>query len=174
MRQHRCSLISVHKHHTAVVVAYGYAHTVCVRVGCEHQVGAHLVSHLQREGKGGRLFRVRRNDSREVAVADILLRNVIYVLEAHLLERLPCYAHACSVERGIDYLQVAVLCHGLRREGQGTDVAQIEFVHVGSHYLYLALHLALGRIELDHGRVSDGIDLGHYVLVHRRGYLSSV
>ena len=103
-----------------------------------------LYCHLE----GGSLLRIRGNHGREVAVAQVLLRHMDYVLEAQAGESLGNEPYAASVQRGVNNLDVAVLGVKLRTEGERKDVAQVALVLGGAHHLNASA--ACRVVELHH------------------------
>ena len=65
-----------------------------------------------------RFFRVRRLDSREIAVIHILLRNMIHVLETEFGQRARNKPYTGTVQRRIYQFDVIVPCDGLGRKRQ--------------------------------------------------------
>ena len=160
--------------HLAFVVADGDAQAVGVRVGGEDEVRAGFIGLREGHGHGRGLLRVRGDDRREVAVADILLGDVDDVLEADAGEGLGHELDAAAVQRGVDDLEVRVAGDGFRGQHQGQLVLQVAFVDLGAHRLDAAGNGAGDRGEADVGRVLDLRDLGDDVLVHGRGDLAAV
>ena len=136
----------------------GDAQAVGVRVGGEDEVRAGLVGLLQGHLHGRGFLRVRGDDRREIAVADILLGNMDDVLEADAGEGLRHELDAAAVQRGVDDLEVRVAGDGFRGQHEGQLVLQVALVDLGAH-------------RLD---VLDLCDLGDDVLVHGRGDLAAV
>ena len=160
--------------HLAFVVADGDAQAVGVRVGGEDEVRAGLVGLRQGHLHGRGLLRVRGDDRREIAVADILLGNMDDVLEADAGEGFRHELDAAAVQRGVDDLEVRVAGDGFRGQHEGQLVLQVALVDLGAHRLDTAGNGAGDRGETDVGRVLDLRDLGDDVLVHGRGDLAAV
>ena len=146
--KHRGSLVTVEKGHIAVIVAYCDSHTVCIRVGCHHNVGIFLLCNLYCHCKGSVLFRIGRSHRGEISVADILLGNVEHVVESEAGQALGYQTHAAAVKRCIYELEILVSCAGLGTESQGQDVLQVLLVNFLTHYVQFSA--AEAALELYH------------------------
>ena len=102
----------------------------------------------------------------------VLLGHVDDVLEAHPPEHFRHDAHAASVKRGVDELEVAVGRDRLGAEPEGKQVVEIELVHLGAHGLDAAALEFGGELHL--GRIGDLGHLVHDLLVHGSGHLAAV
>ena len=90
----RAGLVTIEQHHLALVVTHSDSHAVRVRVGRQHEVGIFPVSHRNCHRERLTVLRIRRLDCREVAVTDVLFRNVENVLESHAVQKLRNDAYA--------------------------------------------------------------------------------
>ena len=146
--QQGCRLVAVEQHHLSFIVAYGDSEAVSIRVGAHHEVGSRLLSDVGSHLQGGRLLRVRGYDRREVSVRNVLLRHVDDVIEAETGKDFRHETHAAAVKRGVHYLEIRMLPAQFRAEAEGQKVAQIQFIHVGTHSHNFAA--AQSRLELYH------------------------
>ena len=170
--EHRGRLVAVHQHHLPLVVAHRDSETVGVGVGSHYEVRPGLLRLFEREPEGCGLFGIRRHDGGEVAVGDILLGHMYYVLESEPAEYLGHEPDSAAVQGSVDYLEVGVPAAGVGAETQREKVPDIALVHLAAHCLYFSA--AQAGAELDHGRVGNLRDLCDYLLVYGRGHLPSV
>ena len=76
------------------------------------------------------------------------------------------------MQRSVDNLQVGVPCASLRAQSERKNVAQVAFVHIGSHHIYLCAPLSGNKLH--HRRLADLVHLCHDVLILGRCNLSAV
>ena len=104
----------------------------------------HIGSHLQ----SGRLFRIRGYHGREIAVGDVLVRHMYYVLKSQPFQYFRHQTHSAPVKRSIYYLQIRMLAAHLRTETQGQQILKVTLIHFRTHGHNLTT--AKAGLELHH------------------------
>ena len=170
INEHQGCLVTVQQYPFALIVLNGRANTVSVRVGSHNQLGVGCFRLLDSHSQSGGLFGVRRDNGREVATYDVLLRNVNNILESKCLQRSRNQLDTCSVDRRVDNLHILMTLDRLGRERDALKVVDILAVDL----LTDDLDQCLVTIEFDIFRAMYLIDLGDGILIVWGDHLRAV
>ena len=130
VQEKQASLIAVNQHPFAFVVLACHTHAVCIRITCHYDVCINLLGEFDCHGKGFRIFRIRRNNCREISALYHLFGYTVHILKAPLFQGSRNEYPTCTMERSIDDAKVFLTLNHFRINGKGMDFIQIHLIYV--------------------------------------------
>ena len=130
VQEKQASLVAVYQHPFAFVVLACHTHAVCIRITCHYDVCINLLGEFDCHGKGFRIFRIRRNNCREISALYHLFGYTVHILKAPLFQGSRNEYPTCTMERSIDNAKVFLTLNHFRINGEGMDFIQIHLVYV--------------------------------------------
>ena len=127
---HHTSLITVNQHPFTFIILTSDTYTVCIRVGSHNEVCINFFSQIHSHRKSFGIFRVRRDDSREVTVLNHLFGNSKHIFKSPHLQSTRNQHHTCTVNRSINNLHVFVAGDCFRINRNCLHHVQINFVYI--------------------------------------------
>ena len=117
---HHTSLITVNQHPFTFIILTSDTYTVCIN----------FFSQIHSHRKSFGIFRVRRDDSREVTVLNHLFGNSKHIFKSPHLQSTRNQHHTCTVNRSINNLHVFVAGDCFRINRNCLHHVQINFVYI--------------------------------------------